>query len=226
MPSSAGRGLADGPVSRINFCTIPERPIGTEIPVFGTYDAAFDESLRPYLDRLSSARGRIESAEVMKLARKLVKENADMAVLTQNRVFENLSFRASVIAYLKACVLYVAHGYRWDKTMTDFIRWSLQYDLWCKMHFFGEAIAQADVVISEYRKPGPKNLLDLLPDTFTREEASLVRQRQGITSGTTQSMLDNWKFRKYIASIGEKPADINRQLYCKTDEYLKKFSPK
>ena len=220
------RVLTDGPVSRINFCTIPERPIGTEIPVFGTYDAAFDESLRPYLDRLSSARGRIESAEVMKLARKLVKENADMAVLTQNRVFENLSFRASVIAYLKACVLYVAHGYRWDKTMTDFIRWSLQYDLWCKMHFFGEAIAQADVVISEYRKPGPKNLLDLLPDTFTREEAGLVRQRQGITSGTTQSMLDNWKYRKYIAPIGEKPADINRQLYCKTEEYLKKFSPK
>jgi hypothetical protein len=220
------RVLTDGPVSRINFCTIPERPIGTEIPVFGTYDAAFDESLRPYLDRLSSARGRIESAEVMKLARKLVKENADMAVLTQNRVFENLSFRASVIAYLKACVLYVAHGYRWDKTMTDFIRWSLQYDLWCKMHFFGEAIAQADVVISEYRKPGPKNLLDLLPDTFSREEAGLVRQRQGITSGTTQSMLDNWKYRKYIAPIGEKPADINRQLYCKTDEYLKKFSPK
>ena len=217
------RVLTDGPVSRINFCTIPERPIGTEIPVFGTYDASFDESLRPYLDRLSSARGRIESAEVMKLACKLVKENADMAVLTQNRVFENLSFRASVIAYLKACVLYVAHGYRWDKTMTDFIRWSLQYDLWCKMHFFGEAIAQADVVISEYRKPGPKNLLDLLPDTFTREEASLVRQRQGITSGTTQSMLDNWKYRKYIAPIGEKPADINRQLYCKTEEYLKKW---
>ena len=217
------RVLTDGPVSRINFCTIPERPIGTEIPVYGTYDAAYDEALRPYLHRLASARGRIEGTEVMKLAKKLAKENAEMAVLTQNRVFENLSFRANVIAYLKACVLYVAHGYRWDKTMTDFVRWSLQYDLWCKMHFFGEAIAQADVIISDYRKPGPKNLLDLLPDTFTREDADQVRQRQGITTGTTQSMLDNWKYRKYIVPTGDKPADRNRQQYIKTEEYLKKW---
>ena len=220
------RVLTDGPISRINFCTIPERPIGTEIPVFGTYDAAFDEELRPYLHRLDSARGRIEGAEVMRLARKLAKENADVAVLTQNRVFENLSFRANVIAYLKACVLYVAHGYKWDKTMTDFIRWSLQYDLWCKMHFFGDAIAQADEVVNDYKKPGPKNLLDLLPDTFTREDANLVRQRQGITTGTTQSMLDNWKFRKYIEPTGEKSADRNRQQYVKTEEYLKRFSRK
>ena len=220
------RVLTDGPVSRINFCTIPERPIGSEIPVFGIYDAAFDEELRPYLERLGNARGLIESDEVLKLARKLVKENADMAVLTQNRVFENLSFRANVIAYLKACVLFVAHGCQWNKTMADFIRWSLQYDLWCKMHFFGDAIAQADEVIMETRKPGPKNLLDLLPETFTREDADQVRQRQGIKTGSTQSMLDNWKYRKYIAPVGEKPTDKNLQQYVKTEEYLKKFSRK
>ena len=220
------RVLTDGPISRINFCTIPERPIGTDIPVYGTYDAEFDEELRPYLERLDKARGVIESAEVLKLARKLVKENADMAVLTQNRVFENLSFRATVIAYLKACVLYVAHQGQWSKVMDDFIRWSLQYDLWCKMHFFGDAIAQADEVIMDTRKPGPKNLLDLLPDTFTREEADQVRQRQGIKTGSTQSMLDNWKYRKYIEPLGEKPDDRNRQQFVKTEAYLKKFSRK
>ncbi|MBO5742180.1 MAG: hypothetical protein J6R54_09445, partial [Bacteroidaceae bacterium] len=220
------RVLTDGPISRINFCTIPERPIGTDIPVYGTYDAEFDEELRPYLERLDKARGVIESAEALKLARKLVKENADMAVLTQNRVFENLSFRATVIAYLKACVLYVAHQGQWSKVMDDFIRWSLQYDLWCKMHFFGDAIAQADEVIMDTRKPGPKNLLDLLPDTFTREEADQVRQRQGIKTGSTQSMLDNWKYRKYIEPLGEKPDDRNRQQFVKTEAYLKKFSRK
>ena len=220
------RVLTDGPISRINFCTIPERPIGTDIPVFGTYDAAFDEALRPYLEQLDKARGVIESPEALKLARKLVKENADMAVLTQNRVFENLSFRASVIAYLKACVLYVAHQGQWSKVMDDFIRWSLQYDLWCKMHFFGDAIAQADEVIMETRKPGPKNLLDLLPDTFTREEADQVRQRQGIKTGSTQSMLDNWKYRKYIEPLGEKTANLNNQQFVKTETYLKKFSRK
>ena len=220
------RVLTDGPISRINFCTIPERPIGTDIPVYGTYDAEFDEELRPYLERLDKARGLIESPEALKLARKLVKENADMAVLTQNRVFENLSFRASVIAYLKACVLYVAHQGQWSKAMDDFIRWSLQYDLWCKMQFFGDAIAQADEVIMETRKPGPKNLLDLLPDTFTREEADQVRQRQGIKTGSTQSMLDNWKYRKYIEPLGDRTGDLNRQQFVKTETYLKKFVKK
>lgn len=219
--------LVNGPVNRINFCTIPERAIGSDIPIYGEYDASFDEELRPYLDRLASARGVIPCEEVQKFARKLVKENAETAVLMQDRVFENLGFRAGVIAFLKACVLFVAHGYKWDKTMENFIRWSLKYDLWCKMHFFGEAIAKAEEVIEvSIRKPGPKNLLDQLPETFTREEAHVLRQRQGITTGSTQSMLDNWKYRKYIAPVGEKPADKNLQQYVKTEEYLKKFSRK
>lgn len=151
-----------------------------------------------------------------------------MAVLTQSRVFETLSFRAMVIAYLKACVLYVANGCRWEEEMDDFIRWSLQYDLYCKMRFFGDAIACADEPAKDYRQNGPKNLLELLPDTFTREDAQLMRQSQGIVSSgnNTSSMLQNWKNRGYIRAVGEKPSDRNLQQYTKTEEYLKKFSRK
>ena len=219
--------LVNGPVNRINFCTIPTREIGSKVPKYGEYDSSFDEQLRPYLDRLASARGVIACEEVRKFAEKLSKENAEMAVLMQDRVFESLSFRANVIAFLKGCILFLAHGYRWNKTMADFIRWSLQYDLWCKMHFFGEAIAQAEERgVTVNKKPGPKNLLELLPDVFTREEAHLMRQREGITTGTTQSMLDNWKHRNHIVLTGAKEADRNRQQYAKTDDYFKKFQRK
>jgi hypothetical protein len=132
--------LTDGPISRINFCTIPERPIGSDMPVYGTYDANFDEELRPYIEHLNKARGNIECRQARTLAKKLMEECADFARLSESRVYENLSFRANVIAFLKACILYVAHGERWDKTMEDFVRWSLRYDLWFKMRFFGEAI--------------------------------------------------------------------------------------
>ena len=141
--------LTDGPVSRINFCTIPKRSIGSEIPVFGTYDASFDEELRPYIENLNKARGLVECKAVSRLAKKLMEENAEFSRLSQNRVFENLSFRANVIAFLKAMVLYVAHGEKWDKTMEDFIRWSLQYDLWCKMQFFGNAIGHKEEADAE-----------------------------------------------------------------------------
>ena len=220
--------LVNGPVNRINFCTIPTRQLGAGAPKYGKYDSDFDEQLRPYLDRLGAARGVVDCEVVRNFAEKLSKENAEMAVLMQSRVFENLSFRANVIAFLKACVLFVAHGYQWNKTMADFIRWSLQYDLWCKMHFFGADIAQAEEagITTVGKKPGPKNLLDLLPDTFTREEAHLMRQRQGITTGTTQTMLDNWKYRKHIVLTGEKETDRDRQQYTKTEVYLKKFSRK
>lgn len=217
--------LINGPVNRINFCTIPERPIGSPAPIYGEYDAGFDEELRPYLDRLGAARGVINCEEVKKFAEKLSKECAEIAVLTQDRVFENLSFRATVIAFLKACVLYVAHGYRWDRTMAEFVRWSLHYDLWVKMHYFGDAIARAEEALDTgIRKPGPKNLLDVLPDIFTRAEAHLMRQREGITTGSTQAMLDNWKHRKHIELYGEKQEDRNLQQYAKTKAYLKKFA--
>ena len=213
--------LTDGPVSRINFCTIPKRSIGSEIPVFGTYDASFDEELRPYIENLNKARGLVECRAVSRLANKLMEENAEFSRLSQNRVFENLSFRANVIAFLKAMVLYVASGEKWDKTMEEFIRWSLQYDLWCKMQFFGEAIEAQEDTGSVTKRRGPQNLLDLLPMVFTREEANLMRQRQNIRRGSVKMMLDNWRKRKYIEPYGEQPDDIARQQFIKTETYLK-----
>ena len=214
--------LTDGPISRINFCTIPERPIGSEMPVYGTYDAAFDEELKPYIERLNKARGSIECKPARALAKKLIEECADFARLSESRVYENLSFRANVIAYLKACILYVAHGEQWDRTMEDFVRWSLHYDLWCKMKFFGSAIQQVDESYAAVRKTGPQNLLDLLPDEFTRDEAGQMRHRQGIRQGGVQAMLDNWRKRGYIQVVGDPlPKDISTQRFAKTAAYLK-----
>ena len=216
--------LTDGPISRINFCTIPEQPIGADMPIYGTYDAAFDEELRPYLDRLKKARGLVECQGARNLAKKLKEENAEFARLSQSRVYENLSFRANVIAFLKAMVLFVAHGGVWDKTMEEFIRWSLKYDMWCKMRFFGEAIEEVESRGFREKKRGPQNLLDLLPDIFTRDEALQMRNRQGIVQGSVGNMLASWKSRKYIELYGpEVPKEEpGRQQYIKTATYLKK----
>ena len=217
--------LTDGPISRINFCTIPMRTIGSEIPVFGHYDAAFDEELRPYIDNLNKARGLVECKAVNRLAKKLMEENAEFSRLSQSRVYENLSFRANVIAFLKAMVLYVAHGEKWDKTMEEFIRWSLEYDMWCKMQFFGRAIGRVDKDEEDsFRQRGPQNLLDLLPEVFTREEAQLMRHRQGIEEGNVRSMLSNWKKRGYIEVYGNvlPQNEASRQQYIKTPAYLEK----
>ena len=217
--------LTDGPISRINFCTIPKRTIGSEMPIFGQYDVAFDEELRPYIENLNKARGLIESKAVNRLAKKLMEENAEFSRLSQNRVYENLSFRANVIAFLKAMVLYVAHGEKWDKTMEEFIRWSLEYDMWCKMQFFGKAIGNADRGDEEvFRQRGPQNLLDLLPEVFTREEAQLMRHRQGIEEGNVRNMLSNWKKRGYIEEYGDvmPQNQLARQKYIKTASYLEK----
>ena len=194
------RVLTDGPISRINFCTIPEREIGAEMPVYGTYDAAFDEELRPYIENLVKAQGLIDCPQAYKLAQTLKEECADFARLSQSRVYENLSFRANVIAYLKACVLYVANGCQWDKTFEDFIRWSLQYDLACKMEFFGAAIEEAQVANPNKQK-GPHNLLELLPDNFSYREAVEVRLQAGMDEKGTQNMLNQWGYRNYIARI-------------------------
>ena len=213
--------LTDGPISRINFCTIPERPIGSEMPVYGTYDAEFDEQLRPYIERLNKARGLVECRGASQLAKKLMEENAEFAQLSQNRVYENLSFRANVIAYLKAMVLFVAQGGVWDKVTEDFIRWSLRYDLWCKMLFFGEAIERVETTgAGEVKRRGPQNLLDLLPDVFTREEAMQMRIRQGIVHGNLGNMLSTWKSRGYIEQAGEPTAPDGVQCFAKTRKYL------
>ena len=213
--------LTDGPISRINFCTIPEREIGAPMPVYGSYDEEFDRELSNYIERLNAVRGEVECPEAFKLAQELSEECAEFARLSQSRVYENLSFRANVIAYLKAMVLYVAHGEEWSKEIEDFVRWSLKYDMWCKMEFFGQAIENVDnCAEADRKKPGPRNLLDLLPEVFTHEEAKLMRQRQGIQSGSLKTMLRNWKNRGYIKVHGEVCSDISRQQYTKTPQYL------
>ena len=194
--------LTDGPISRINFCTIPEREIGAEMPVYGTYDAAFEEELRPYIDRLTKAVGEIECPQAFRLAHETMEENAEFARLSQSRVFENLSFRGNVIAWLKGCLLYVANGYKWDKTIEDFVRWSLQYDMWCKMRFFGEAIENADNVDNKPKR-GPRNLLEMLPEEFTLQEAANVRRQQGMDAKSAIKMIRNWKSRGYVYQISD-----------------------
>ena len=221
--------LTDGPLSRINFCTIPEQPIGSNIPVYGTYDDQFRDELRPYIENLNKAYGLVECRQVTLLAKKMQQENADFARLSQSRVYENFSFRANVIAFLKAMVLYVAHGEKWDKTMEDFIRWSYAYDMYCKMRFFGQAIEEQEYNGYESTPHrGPQNLLDLLPEVFTREEAGQLRQRQGIRQGTLKAMLSNWKKRGYIEVYGEEMPvkEIAHQRYIKTEQYLKSHPQK
>ena len=195
--------LTDGPISRINFCTIPEREIGAEMPVYGTYDAAFDEELRPYIERLTRATGLIECPEAYRLAKRMQEEHAEAARLSQDRVYENLSFRANVIAYLKACVLYVAHGGKWDKSIEAFVRWSFAYDMACKMEFFGDAIARAmrEDTGDTPKRPGRRNLLTLLPDEFTLQEAVRVRQSEGLDAEGTRNMLAQWAHRNYITIL-------------------------
>ena len=197
------RVLTDGPVSRINFCTIPEREIGAEMPVYGMYDAAFDEELRPYIENLNRATGLIECPEAYKLAVKMRDENAEFARLSQSRVYENLSFRANVITYLKACVLYVANGEKWDKSIEDFVRWSFQYDMWCKMEFFGDAIWEAmnERINGNGRVPGRRNLLESLPDEFSYQDAVRVRQAEGMDAEGTKQMLYQWVYRHYITNL-------------------------
>ena len=201
--------LTDGPISRINFCTIPEREIGAEMPVYGEYDDAFREALRPYIENLCKASGRIDCAEAFALAEKLKEENADFSRMSQNRVFENLSFRGNVIAFLKACVLYVANGCKWEPEIEEFIRWSESYDLWCKMIFFGTGIAKANEVGEKSSKRGPTNLLQQLPDTFTYAQAEMVRLQNDFGKKGTAMMLRNWVNRHYIEKIPPKGANAD-----------------
>ena len=201
--------LTDGPISRINFCTIPEREIGADMPVYGEYDDAFREALKPYIENLCKASGRIDCAEASALAEKLKEENADFSRMSQNRVFENLSFRGNVIAFLKACVLYVANGCKWEPEIEEFIRWSESYDLWCKMIFFGAGIAKANETGEKSSKRGPANLLQQLPDTFTYAQAEMVRQQNEFGKKGTAMMLRNWVNRHYIEKIPSKGANAD-----------------
>ena len=190
--------LTDGPISRINFCTIPEREIGEDMPVYGTYDESYREALRPYIENLNKVTGLIECKEAFQLALKLKDENAEFARLSQNRTFENLSFRANVIAYLKACVLYVANGCKWEPEIDEFIRWSEQYDLYCKMRFFGDMIAKENFTAQKSSKRGPQNLLQILPDSFTAAQLLAIRLEHGLDAKGTDMMIRQWLHRNYI----------------------------
>ena len=203
------RVLTDGPVSRINFCTIPERDIGEDIPVYGTYDDEFRNSLKPYIDNLCMASGLVECKEAFQLAEVLKDENAEFSRLSQDRVYENLSFRANVIGYLKACVLYVANGYQWEPEIEDFIRWSERYDLYCKMRFFGDAIKKAEQECDQESKRGPASILGFLPEEFNYQQVEALRVEHKMSAKGTMKMLNNWLFRGYI-KVKEK--DSNTQL--------------
>ena len=203
------RVLTDGPVSRINFCTIPERDIGEDIPIYGTYDEEFRNSLKPYIDNLCMASGLVECKEAFHLAEVLKDENAEFSRLSQDRVYENLSFRANVIGYLKACVLYVANGYQWEPEIEDFIRWSERYDLYCKMRFFGDAIKKAELECDQESKRGPASILGFLPEEFNYQQVEALRVEHKMSAKGTMKMLNNWLFRGYI-KVKEK--DSNTQL--------------
>ena len=212
------RVLTDGPVSRINFCTIPERDIGEDIPVYGTYDDEFRNSLKPYIDNLCMASGLVECKEAFQLAEVLKDENAEFSRLSQDRVYENLSFRANVIGYLKACVLYVANGYQWEPEIENFIRWSERYDLYCKMRFFGDAIKKAERDGDQESKKGPASILAFLPDKFSYQQVESLRLKNDMNAKGTAKMLRNWLHRGYIEkeesdSVTQKLSD---SVYFKT----------
>ena len=220
------RVVTDGPVSRISFATIERRPCGSEIPVYGSYDAAFDEELKPFIDNLLKARGLVDCPQALRLARKLMEENAEFARLSQNYVFENLSFRANVIAYLKACVLYVANGMKWEKPIEDFVRWSERYDLWCKLKLFGQMIYDADGEqdkVSRTAPNGPKNLLSLLPDEFTIDDYVKVRRAQGFDNDNAKRIRDaihQWVHRGYVAKVEGADTDTDSPIFRKV-KFLK-----
>ena len=214
--------LTDGPLSRINFCTIPEREIGEDIPVYGTYDDEFRNSLKPYIENLCMASGLVECQEAYDLAVVLKNENAEFARTSQNRIFENFSFRANVIAYLKACVLYVANGYRWEPEMDDFIRWSERYDLYCKMRFFGDMIARENSAGEKSSKRGPENLLQLLPDIFTMPQLDAIRMEHGLNAKGTRNVIKQWIYRGYIERISP-PGEDGKSGYGYSSYSFKKL---
>lgn len=202
----------DGPLSRINFCTIPQLIVGAEMPVYGTYPDDFDERLRPYISHLTKVRGLVKCEEAERLIEELMLECQDVSVLMQNRIYENFSFRALVIAYLKACVLYVANGCKWEPEMDEFIRWSLQYDLWCKMQFFEDLVWKEQQGGNKFTQRGPENLLQQLDIHFTWEQLEALRAEHGMSANGTRDMLKKWMKRGFL----ERDMVSRSTLFCKT----------
>ena len=196
--------LVDGPLSRLCMATIPDREIGSDIPVFGNYDNDYDEALRPYIENLKQATGTIDCREARRLASRLEAECKEFARLSQDRVFDNLTHRALVHAFRKACLLYAANGMKWEKAIESFCRWSLHYDLWIKMKLWGEQIRHADEGLPTSKR-GPRNLLEQIKTdqegVFTYRDVVTVRLKNGMDEEGTWVMLRQWKHRGYILQM-------------------------
>jgi len=196
--------LIDGPLSRLCLATIPEPEIGADIPVFGQYGERYDDALRPFIDNLKAATGSVRCRQALKLARELKAECAEFARLSQDRVFDNLSHRALVHAFRKACLLYAANGMKWEHAIGEFCRWSLHYDLWIKLHLWGDAIRKAEGE-KQTSKRGPRNLLEQIKTdadgVFSYQDALNVRLKADKSGEGTQGMLYQWKSRGYIESL-------------------------
>ena len=208
----------DGTVSRLDISTIISSADDDDnVPILGIYDHTFAQELKPYIDRLEAANGLIECPQAEKLALEIRQENRDAAKLYDSEAYRVFSYRANVIAWLKGMVLYVAHDYKWSDEIAEFVRWSEQYNLWCKMLYFGKQLEKELSEEMELQSQlTPQNLLELLPDEFNREQYHQMRQSQG-RSGDGQSTLRSWVKRGYIFF------DEVSGRYCKTEEYKKKF---
>ena len=212
------RMVNDGTVSRLDVATIIRSDDDDDTaPILGIYDHTFAAELKPYIDRLEAANGLIECQQARKLSLDMKQENKDAARLYESEAYRVLSYRANVIAWLKGMVLYVAHGYKWSKEIADFVRWSQSYNLWCKMLYFGQQLErELREEVEIQRGSGPQNLLELLPDEFTKEQYRQMRQQQG-RSGDGESTLRVWQNRGYIAY------DEVSGRFCKTDVYKQKL---
>ena len=210
----------DGTVSRLDIATIIRDKDDDSDPILGIYDHVFAEELKPYIDRLEAANGLIECPQAKRLSLDMKRQNSDTARLYESEAYRVLSYRANVIAWLKGMVLYVAHGYSWSKEIAEFVRWSQQYNLWCKMLYFGQQLEKELREEAEIQQQsGPQNLLELLPDEFTRDQYRQMRSTHGRT-GDGESTLRTWAARKYIAYD-----DVSGR-FVKTEFYKLKFSKK
>jgi len=206
--------LIDGTLSRVNFCTI----ISDDSKEFkyGTYDEQYAADLKPYISNLTLCKGEVNCPQALSMAKRLQQKCTELALQTEDVIYQEFAYRAVTIAYMKAMVLYIAQDMTWDKTIDEFCEWSLDYDLWCKNYFFGDAIQSARDSSNNKVRLGKGNLLLSLPDLFSADDAKEVRKNAGKDVGKTAHMLAVWTFRGYIEY------DEETKMYSKTEKYKQK----
>ena len=209
-----GKHIANGTFSRLNLCTIVEDKT-IDFPVFGKYDDHLRSRLAPYLQLLDEAQGLIVCPQAKRLCKELALEAKDRAALMDNDSYEQISRRAVVIAFRKSCILYVMNGMRWSKEIEDFIRWSFNYDMWCKMRLFGQAMESQLEKERAVVNPGTPNMLDMLPDRFTRDQLKTLRRQLG-KKENPKDQLAQWTRRGLIL------VDDMKDEYVKSEKYLNK----